>query len=229
MLPYSEYPGSHERHLKQRLDNPLFDDTQIKEIKIERLIEAQADDHADLLAFHRDFKALLEETLALKPNEESDLILKIKERLDKNYEHASRVADDPSDEKQAIQKLLNVIMNAIRKGAETDPKALQELAQEETAREAHFTLLESTLVADLLDPESPIQEQELIPTLLNAEIVDLQAALQLFDQSQFALILINAENLLNTLKKQGHHLQRAEQRWEVMLAYQNMLSQWQEA
>ena len=51
--------------------------------------------------------------------------------------------------KNQSKKLIHVVMQSVKKGATDDPKALQELVQEKSAREAHFAFLESQLVADI--------------------------------------------------------------------------------
>ena len=52
-----------------------------------------------------------------------------------------------------------------------------ELEQERQARSAHYQLLEYPLVADLLDPQSPIAADDLTATLLSSSADELRAAL----------------------------------------------------
>jgi hypothetical protein len=104
------------------------------------------------------------------------------------------LADDQSPNKEAIRKLVEVIMKSVWKGAGNDTLAHQELEQEEIARQAHFDLLESALVADLLDPDSLITQEDLLATLLCAEEVDFEAALTLFDPPQLKSLLAEADN-----------------------------------
>ena len=51
-------------------------------------------------------------------------------------------ADDQTPNKEAIQKLVTVIMRAVWRGAGNDSLAQQELEQEEEARRTHYALLE---------------------------------------------------------------------------------------
>ena len=208
ILQPSENPGSHERHLNRKHNNPLFEDKQA-ELDQESMLEAQKADHEILLSFHKDFQQAIHDTVNLKPNEESDVILKLKDNLDKLYEKACIVADDQTENKEAITKLINVIMGSIRNGAGTDVQAHQELDQEEAARQAHFNMLQNPLVADLLDPESAIHKDELVPTLLTADKDQLATAIQLFDEDQLTIIVREGENLLNTLSQQGVDISNA--------------------
>ena len=137
--------------------------------------------------------------VALKPNEDSEIILAVKDQLDKLYAISVSVADDQTRVQESLKKLLYVIMQSIKKGAEQDPKALQEIAKEESAREAHFAFLESKLVGDILDPESPIENEDLLPTLLCAEKDDLALATQLFDKDQMIYLLQQGKVLLDRL------------------------------
>ncbi|MEJ2455723.1 MAG: hypothetical protein P8103_16420 [Candidatus Thiodiazotropha sp.] len=195
-LHFSELPGRHERHLLRKQDNPLFPEAQ-RTLSQSELTEAQRLDHEELEAYIGDLRKLVGEAVALGPHEQSDVILELKERLDQAYETACRLADDQSPNKEAIRKLVAVIMRAVWKGAGNDTLAHQELEQEEAARAAHYELLETPLVADLLDPESLIQADELLAVLLSAEREAFEAAVTLFDPAQ-----------LRTLCEQGAALKR---------------------
>ncbi|MEW8052244.1 MAG: hypothetical protein AB2792_08465 [Candidatus Thiodiazotropha sp.] len=192
-LLFSERPGRHERHLQRKYENPLFPEA-ARLLTQEQLTEAQRLDHEELVANIGDLRSLVGEAVALGPHEQSDVILRLKERLDKAYETACRLADDQTPNKEAIKKLVEVIMRSVWKGSGNDTVAHQELEQEETARQAHYELLESSLVADLLDPESPIAQDELLPALLSADRADFEAALTLFDPAQLETLLSQAES-----------------------------------
>jgi hypothetical protein len=193
-LLFSERPGRHERHLMRRYDNPLFPEAS-RQLTQEQLTQAQRLDHEELVAYIGDLRSLVGEAVALGPHEQSDVILGLKERLDKAYESACRLADDQTPNKEAVQKLLDVIMSSVWKGAGNDSLAHQELEQEEHARKAHFELLEYPLVADLLDPESLITKDELLPSLLSADEDEYEAAVTLFDQAQLSALLSENERL----------------------------------
>ncbi len=193
-LLYSELPGRHERHLLRKQDNPLFPEAE-QGLTQSQLSEAQRLDHEELEAYILDLRKLVGEAVALGPHEQSDVILELKERLDQTYETACRLADDQTPNKEAIRKLVEVIMRAVWKGAGNDTLAHQELEQEETARATHYQLLEQPLVADLLDPDSLIQADELLPVLLTAPREEFEAAITLFDPQQLRAICGQAEAL----------------------------------
>jgi hypothetical protein len=192
-LLFSERPGRHERHLLRKYENPLFPEA-ARSLTQAQLTESQRLDHEELVAYIGDLRNLVGEAVALGPHEQSDVILGLKERLDQAYETACRLADDQTPNKEAIKKLVEVIMRSVWKGAGNDTLAHQELEQEEIARQAHYELLESPLVADLLDPQSPIIEDELLPTLLSADQADFEAAISLFDPVQLESLLAQAES-----------------------------------
>jgi len=197
-LLFSERPGRHERHFMRKYGNPLFKARQ--GLTQAELGEAQRLDHEELEAYLRDLRKLVGEAIALGPHEQSDVILDLKERLDKAYETACRLADDQSPNKEAIRKLVAVIMRAVWKGAGSDGLAQRELEQEEAARAGHYELLEHPLVADLLDPDSLIDETELLPVLLCAGQADFEAAASLFDGTQLAMLSAQGEALLGELR-----------------------------
>jgi hypothetical protein len=194
-VSFSQRPGRHERHYRRRVGNPLFanapaaadDDT---------LLEKQRLDHEELLAFLDALRAAVRRAVDLKPNEDSEVILALKEDLDRLYETSAGLAEDHADNQAAIRQLLDVIMRNVERGAAGDPQAVDELQQERAARETHFALLETPLVADLLHPETCIAAGELAPTLLSAGPGELDAALQLFDAEQLAQLYADAERCL---------------------------------
>lgn len=194
-IPFSERPGRHERHFRRKLDNALFPKPLI-DPSDDDLLEAQRLDHEELLSFITELRETVQQAVELKPNEESQAILNLKERLDRLYEASAGLADDQSGNQAAIRQLIAVIMKTVWAAA-TDPQAEQELQQETAARAAHFELLEQPLVADLLHPESPIGEDELIPTLLSESEAAVAAALRLFDEDQLALMVGQAHALLD--------------------------------
>lgn len=220
----SENPGSHERHLLRRSNNLLFQ-TKQSIVDDDSLMEAQKKDHEEIVQFHETFNRSLNDTIKLDANVESDVILELKDRLEKLYEQAFRIGDDQSEIKEAIRKLLAVIMASVRKGAGSDAQAHQELDQEETARQAHFQLLDSSLVADLLDPNSVIDEDDLLPTLLSATKDELAKVLQLFDESQLIVIVESGDVLLRGLIEKGHDVSDAMENLAFIQGYIEFLSQ----
>ncbi|MES9924482.1 MAG: hypothetical protein ABW152_10335 [Candidatus Thiodiazotropha endolucinida] len=192
-LLFSERPGRHERHLLRKHENPLFPEA-ARQLTQAQLREAQRRDHEELVAYIGDLRGLVGEAVALGPHEQSDVILGLKERLDQAYETACRLADDQTPNKEAIKKLVEVIMRSVWKGSGNDSLAHQELEQEEIARRAHYELLECPLVADLLDPESPIAQDELLPALLSADQAEFEVAVTLFDPVQLETLLTQAES-----------------------------------
>ncbi|MCB1858408.1 MAG: hypothetical protein KDI63_09055 [Gammaproteobacteria bacterium] len=195
-LHVSQRPGRQERHLLRKRHNPLFPESE-REPSSAALTEAQRLDHEELSDFIGSFRGLVLETTNLQSNEDSAVILGIKERLEQGYEQASGLADNQSDTLDAITRLLDIIHRAIRRGAAGDDSALARLEQENQARQLHFQLLEYPLVADLLAPTSPIKPDELAATLLSAETAEYQAALSLFDNNQWVLLYQQGCELLD--------------------------------
>lgn len=216
----SDKPGAHERHLIRRDNNVLFGDRSIA-ISRDLLQDKQKLDRDILEQFLFDFRAIVNKAAELKPNEDSDVVLSVKNELDKLYAVSVSVADDQSKVQASISKLLSVVMSSVKKGAEQDPQALQELSQEEAAREAHFAFLQSTLVADLLNPESPIKNEDLLPTLLCAKKDDLALAIQLFDKEQMPQILIQGKELLDKLSSETQVIDQTSESQVIVQAIEN--------
>lgn len=223
----SDNPGAFERHLIRRADNLLFTDRKTS-ISSDTLMEVQQKDHEILQQFMLDFRDVMTKAVSLNHNEDSDVILEIKDKLDKLYATSVTVADDQTRVKDSIKKLLAVVMGSVRKGAGEDAHALQELDQEEEARKLHFEFLESKLVADILDPDSPIENDDLIPTLLSSTKDDLALACQLFDEQQMTFLLAEGKKLLDILDAQGQDVQSAAENYVFMEGYLQFLQQEQQ-
>ena len=194
-IPFSELPGRHERHYKRRLDNPLFRESAT--LNDADLLNAQRLDHEELLAFITELRATVERALNLKSNEESDVILKLKEDLERLYETSAGLADEQGANQQALSRLLAAVMNTIRSNTTGDSLAEQEMAMEQQARQMHFELLQHALVADLLHPETLIAPDQLVPTLLSSPTEQVKAVMVIFDSEQLAMISQEAQALLS--------------------------------
>jgi len=214
----SENPGAVERHLIRRDANLLFTDRKTI-VNSDTLMEAQKKDHEILQQFMLDFKETMLKAVEFKANEDSEVILEIKDSLDKLYATSSTIGDDQTRIKDSIKKFLSVLMQAVRKGAGDDAHALQELDQEDMAREANFNFLDSQLAADILDPDSPIDDIDLVPTLLSANKDDLALATQLFDKDQISYVLTEAEKLINKLDTEGHDIKQAAENFVFIEGY----------
>jgi len=214
-INFSSTPGPHERHLKRRLLNPLFPKS-MRELTQQDVNNAQQKDEENLLKFMTHFQSVVQKTTELGSNSESDVVLLIKEQLDECYATSCAMPGDHSNLKIAIKKLIIAIMAAIRKGAADDPLALQKLDDEDIAREMHNELHERKLIADLMLEDSPILDTELTPTLLNEESDDLDAALQLFSTEQLDALCKDAQDLLESVREEGHEIPHAWERFQQM-------------
>jgi hypothetical protein len=193
-LPFTHKPGRRERHLLRRHGNPLFA-WPPEEVSPEQLLAAQKADHDEMEAFRVSFADLVRRTAELPPDAGSELVLGIKQELEQHYEQCCGLPEDHARERAAIRRLIDIIMRTVQRYVGADALAQQELDDERMAREVHFRLLEQPLVVDLLHPESAITPQELTPTLLSATPAEIDAACEIFDVDQLALIVDEATAL----------------------------------
>ena len=194
-VEFSQFPGRYERHYRRRLANPLFPGDTVA-LDQEVLLEMQRLDHEELLGFLAELRQAVQRAVNLKPNVGSEVVLELKGQLDRLYEISAGLAEDHGGNQAAIKQLLEVIMRNVERGAAADPRAMDELAQERIARAAHFELLATPLVADLLHPHSTIVAGELAPSLLSEDEPALAAALQLFDLAQLRQVFTDASDCL---------------------------------
>lgn len=183
MPRFSPQPGHRERHLLRRLENPLFA-PEHRRVSVTEMDTARRQDEAEARRVGEDVRNLFREAANLNPNEESGRILALKEGLDAAYERCAGLGGDQSRVLKGIERLVEVLMRAVRAGAAGDPVAQAELDDEDTARQMHYALLAHPIVADLLRPDSAIGADELVPSLLSEPESGFRAALQLFDADQ---------------------------------------------
>lgn len=221
-LAFSRHPGAHERHLQRSADNPLFTQERRQVIQME-ITQAQRRDSEDAALFLKNFRALVQRAVDLKPQEDSEVILALKEDLDRAYEQCCGLPGDRSDMKAALRKLVGVVMQAVWRGAENDPAAQANLREEEAARGLHFDLLEQVLVADLIRPDSPIAQDELAATLLSESEAAVAAALTLFDADQLTLLCADAGRAAGGLPADSPRNGRVQARLRQMEEHLHML------
>lgn len=193
-LLFSKIPGCQESHLKRLYHNALLQtETPVTQDMVNA---AHQQDILEANAFREAFVALVNQAAELKPNTDSDIILKLKEGLDKLYEQCAGLTGKTEDYKKGIQKLIKVVMQAIWAGAGDDATAQSELAQEEAARAQHFELLEIPLVSHLLRPDSPVKPEQLVAILLGEDVEHVSQILTLFDHEHLVDMTQQAEALL---------------------------------
>ncbi len=214
-------PGVRERHLLRKKDNPLFDEAQ-RDVSNEMLAQARLEDGIEMDRFIGEFQALVQKTVDLEPNTPSETILEIKEELDRSYQRACALPGDQTQIKNAVRKLVSVIMRAVRSGIGDDAYAARKLDEEDIARQAHFELQELPLVTALTHPDSPIEQGELIPSLLSEPAATLRPTLQVFDEDQLATISSEAARFLKEKDPHRKLVDAWQRLGEIETCYHNL-------
>ena len=214
-LSFSEAPGSRERHLIRKYENPLFvvSEPMLTQSDVDDARESDLDEYEGFL---EDFNDLLKEVSHMTGTVETETILKMKERIDRLYERCVSFGTDHDEFKNALQKLHHTIMGAIRKAAEVDSMALKELEREQEVRKLHIELMEYKLVSDLLRVDSPIKDNELVPTLLSEDAEAVQVVMSLFEPDQQQAIRDEAESLLKKLALSNKIPEQVQQAYAAM-------------
>ncbi len=205
----------HERHLLRKDGNPLYQ-LPVADYSAEELLQARQRDAEEMHQFHEEMRSVIQQAIELKPNEESEVILELRGKLDQLYTRCSGFGSSCGEHKQNLRKLIDLVMKAVWQAAADDPQARMELEQEEMARQQHFRLLEYPLVADLMRPDTPVDNDELVPTLLQAGDDELDALIWMFAPEQLAAICDQAESLLQQRREQGYTLEEAWAKLQVM-------------
>jgi len=206
---FSKMAGRRERMLKRQFENPLFGEIDIEPFAIQ---DARREDSAEVETFINEFRDLVKQVTELQPSADADIVLKLKESLDKAYEASAGLAGDQSEIREMIQRLLSMMMQSMWKAVGNDAMGISKLEMEEQARQAHFALLEHPFIADLLAPDSVINEALMVPSLLSESAQTVVLAVQLFDPEQQQLVYQQGVELLKGKDENHPRIQHAQQR-----------------
>ena len=221
MLRFSAKPGFWERHIQRKVENPRL----FSAAKVAQQADVEAAwqrDQQELARFQADFKQLLEDMVALQGAVDTDVILQLKERIDRLYIHSKGDANLAS-EAEALLKLHAVVMMAVMRASADDPLAREEIEQEQAAHAMHLRLLEYPLTAHLLRADSPIAGDELVPILLGESLATLRAVLGMFDPAQLVALCGDARSLLDAIHPPGADVSRAQERLALMRGIANVI------
>lgn len=206
--------GMHERHMRRKDGNPLFGLPTLRYTTADYM-QARRLDSEEMNAFQSEMQEVIQQAIDLPSNAESEVVLELRGKLDQLYTRCSGFGTSCGSHKQSIRKLIEIVMQAVWQASADDPMARMELEQEEMARQQHFCLLEYPLISDLMRPDTPITQDELIPTLLQADEDELEAVMWMFEPEQLQEIREEAQTLLARRREQGYELADA---WENLQA-----------
>ena len=196
---FIEFPGAYERQLQRKYENAELFGISQSDITNEKVLIERQRDADDIEQFMSSFREVVERAVSLKPNEQSDVILKLKEELDQHYQTCCSLQGDMSKIKQALKTLLQAIMNAVRNGAGNDIAAQTKLDEEDVAREEHFRLQEFTFIADLMRENKSIETSELALSLLTEPMNILTEAIDLFQPQEIANLISDIHDKFSDL------------------------------
>jgi len=202
--------GMNERHLRRKDGNPLYG-VPAPHYTPEDYLQARRHDSEEMNSFQNEMREVIQQAIDLPANAESEVVLELRGKLDQLYTRCSGFGASCGSHKQSIRKLIDIVMKAVWQAAADDPMARLELEQEEMARQQHFCLLEYSLISDMMRPDTPIAQEELVPTLLQAGEDELEAVLWMFEPEQLQDIREQAKTLLAERREQGYELPHA---WE---------------
>lgn len=223
---FSAKAGRRERMLKRQYQNPLFEPAcGVMNIEPFDIQDARKQDAQDVEQFIEHFRELVQQVAELEPNADADVILKLKELLDKTYEASSGLAGDQDEIQEMIKRLLAMMMQSMWKAVGNDTQGISKLEMEEQARQAHFTLLEHPFIADLLAPDSPVNEKMMVPCLLSESAETVALAVQLFEPEQQQSIVQQAVQLIEGMDDNHPRVKQATLRLQEIAAFMTPANQ----
>lgn len=214
-VKFSPQPGAYERHLQRKYHNPLFPPSQQEFLPAE-IDQARQRDQQDLQAFMEAFQETMTQAGALNGSVDSEVVLDLKEKLERLYVTSSGLAGDLSQFQDALLKLIRVCMQTIRTGASDDVIALRKLDEEDQARTVYFAMLESPLIAELMRGDDIIQRDELVPTVLSLDTPQLAAVLALFEPEYLEQLILHTREFITGLSAEVQTFAHVEDKLALM-------------
>lgn len=214
-IRFSPQPGAFEKHLRRKHQNPLFPAAQQNLLQAE-VEQARLRDQQDLQAFMEAFDETVKQAATLNGTVDSEVVLDLKEKLERLYVNSGSLAGDLGDYQDALLKLIRVCMEMIRKGASDDAVALRKLDEEDQARTVYFAMLETPLVADLMRGDEVIQADELVPTVLSLETRELTTVLALFEPEYLEQLILQTRDFIQNLSPETQTLAHTEDKLQLM-------------
>ena len=104
-IPFSRFPGRHERHYRRRVANPLFPGGPDSP-EDDALLEMQRLVHEELLVFLAVLRDTMRRAGDMRPNECSVRLLDSKDNLERRFEPSAGLAEDHNDNQAAISQLV---------------------------------------------------------------------------------------------------------------------------
>ena len=213
-LIFSTHPGPRERQLQRKLNNPLFLNS--RSITQQNIQAAQREDQKAMEAFMEKFREVVQRTVKLDKQVESEVLLKLKAQLEQLYAVSTGLPGQQTAILDAIKKLISTISNALQSTSQNDQHAIEKLQEEEQHTALHLQICNHVIVSDILNPDEIIGKNELMPTLLSESEDALQATLALFSPEQLILMVADGKTLLQQVEAEGHNLPVAWQRLSQM-------------
>lgn len=198
-MSFIEFPGAFERQLQRKYNHPKLFSMRAEDISADSIILARQQDAEEVEKFMISFREVVERTVNLKPNEQSDVILELKEALDQHYQQCCSLQGDMSKIKQALQTLIEAIMTAVRGGAGNDATAQAKLNEEDTARAEHFRLQEFSFISDMMREENSIPASEFAISLLSEPMNVITETIELFQSQEIGSLISEIHDKFSVL------------------------------
>jgi hypothetical protein len=214
-LNFSAQPGPRERHLQRKINQPLFGGAGAR-VTQQTILSAQQQDQLALQLFMEQFRELVERTVKLDKNVESEVVLLLKAQLEQHYAVCTGLAGETSKLRDAIKKLITAIGVTLRGSSQADPHALEKFEGDEEHTRLHLQLCDYLIVSDILNPDDIISDEEQLPSLLAEPSDVLQAVLMIFPPERIDAMIAEGKILLKELEAGGHNMDKAWQNIALM-------------
>ncbi|MEI7843790.1 MAG: hypothetical protein WCI39_12260 [Gallionellaceae bacterium] len=217
-LNFSGQPGPRERQLQRKVDQPLFGDAGGR-ITQQDIHAAQQQDQVASRQFMEQFRELVERTIKLDKNVESEVVLLLKAQLEQHYAVCTGLPGETKTIKEAVKKLIAAISATLLTSSQNDPHAIEKFEGDEEHTRLHLQLCDYLIVSDILNPDDIIRDDEQLPSLLSEDSDTLQAALMIFPPERIESMIAEGNALVKKVEVAGYDTMKAQQNIALMVRW----------
>lgn len=216
-LPWSESPGAYEKHLKRRLESPYFShiNRAITEDDLKTMQELDKLRYLQCLKNMERFTREEIKPLLMGDGPSFREAIYIKEGLEDIMKKAMAVDGEAINiAKQALEQR-EICISYLRDTYKKNPEAMHAIERAEitTYENNKFS---NPFIAQVLDEEGPIQNDELVSTLLTQEPSVIAIAMNIIEFDKRTIIENEAQELLHEAKIRGYIDPQYEEKIEAL-------------
>jgi hypothetical protein len=213
-LEWSRNPGCFERHLQRKCGNPLFP-PEVRDVTQREIADARKRDSIEAEDARNRFLALIRRIAANPGTVPTTEALDVRKEFDDLLTRAAEIGDVLKDDMPEIFQMYESVVRDILASSNGHPDLGRKLGNALTLSAERRKLFNNSFVAQLRRPDTPIQPNEVVPSLLGETPNTIRLMVEMLSdqpevvgvlQRATAELMANSSEVRNILRKQPEKL-----------------------